>query len=227
VAEDIQWRFEMSREVLPRLQQSLEWALQRQNQRIVQALPTERRPLAERQRLVTRLAVAGLLIMVLLYLLDPAGFLRSPGMFVIAFLFVGGLVAARFLPQIRAWSRRTAGSMLTAQAARTFRSVEKQAPYTIEYRLSGDHLEARVEKLKLVRQLDLRAAARVLYTPDALFAFRRDRAAAPFRFVYTPGDDERSALLAAFARCGVTAEPIEGDVDGYVAPIATARVHRE
>src|SRR5262245_25097194 len=121
----------MSREVLPRLQQSLEWALQRQNQRIVQAMPTERRSMAERQRVVTWLAVAGLVILALLYVLDPLAFRRAPRMFVIGLLFLGALVAARFLPRIRAWSRRTAGSMLAAQAARTFRSVQKQVPYTI------------------------------------------------------------------------------------------------
>jgi hypothetical protein len=227
VADELRWRYEVTRPSLPPIEQALEWALQRQNRRIVQALPTDRISVERRARVATMISVLGLVAIGALYLLDPRAARRQPAFFVLATLvFVGGLVAARSLPRIRAWSRRVAGRMIARQAARAIAGVAKRAPYTIDYHLAGDVLDAHVVSPPLDRRLALRGVGQVLYAEHVLFVFTRKHAARPSRLLFVPGEPERAALLAAFARCDVPAEELTGAVEGYAPPIAPAIVHR-
>ena len=225
MGDALRWQFEMTRDAVGPLQQDYEWALQRQNQRFVAALPMEKRWPGGDGLVVAVIAILGLSLLGLVYLLDPTVVRRHPGWFLAGVLVFGvGLVAARYVRAIRGWSRRKAGAMLGRHAARTFGAVDRRAPYTIEYELAGDELAVRAPKLRVDRALPLRRARLVLHGRNVLFAYRRRHSVRPFRFLYVPSDAEHAALRAAFERCGATLEPVTGPVDGYTAPIPEARV---
>jgi hypothetical protein len=230
-ADELRWTFEMTAAIVPRLQERLEWALQRQNQRIVRALPTERLPIERRQRLVMIIAGAALTLVLLLLLVDPASRRRPAPLIALAIGFAAAGLAARALPRLRRWSRRYTGAMLGRQAERTFRAVAARAPYTIEYRLAGDRLGAVGTRafhdlsgaVGVDRALELGAIALVLHAPGVLFAFRRRHAARPHRVIYVSGEREADAVLAAFTAAGAEVEALTSAVEGYVAPIPEAR----
>jgi hypothetical protein len=84
-------------------------------------------------------------------------------------------------------------------------------------------VHARVERLAIVRMLELRRARLVIATPDMLLAFRHRWSFNPFRFVYVTGEAPRTAVLEACKRLGVATVQLAGPVEGYVAPLPDAR----
>ena len=216
----MRWQYEMTREAVPGLQQRYEWALQRQNARFEARLPMRRR-----QRIVGLLAGTALLLILVVYLLDPRGAARHPLLFVGApMVFSAFLIAALFMPRIHAWSRRSAGGMLERAAERVYRRIAARAPYTIDYELDAETLHARVVALRIDRRFELRRARLVLHAPGVVFLFRSRGAFNPHAFAYTPSDAEHTAVLAAVAQHGAEVEALTGPVEGYRAPIPEARV---
>ena len=216
------WTSEITRERLAALQVELEWALQRQNARFSDRMPTSRMSV-ERRRAIA-LIVFSVLALVLAYAAWTDPRVRHTMWFATGVVAAAaGFVMALFLPRLRAWSKRTAGSMLTRRAAGILAPVLRRAPYTIEYKLAGDELAADVPALKLHRTLPLAHPKLVLATPGLVIAFRDTHALNPLRVIYA-ADGDRAALLAAFAACGVACEEVSGPADGYTPPVPEARL---
>jgi hypothetical protein len=227
VADEHSWQVHLERGDIPALQTRLEWALQHQNRRLAQRFE---RAVPQRglRWLVIALSIAGLAVLGLYVLLDPRGVARNPW-FVLGYGAVFALllgVGIVFTPARKAaFSARTAGRSFARAAERMYRQVLRQVPYTIAYRLAGDTIEARAEKIRVVRHTELRRIKLVLDAETVLFAFRRRGSLNPYRFVYVPTAADREAVLAAFARHGAECVPLTGPIDGYVAPVPEARVH--
>ena len=214
------WTFEVTRDQVARLELELEWALQRQNARFSNAMPTQRMSVNARRVLVIGLSLA-IGFLSFFGMRDRDGHLgtwATVGIVFAAFTTVMGV----FLPQVRRWSKRTAGAMLTRRARRILRPVLRRAPYAIEYKLGADELVADIPALRMHRVLALGEPKRVLATPNLVVAFRRQHSQNPMRIIYV--SDQRDALLAAFRERLVVCELINGPVDGYVAPVPEARL---
>jgi hypothetical protein len=207
----LRWRFEVTRDALPALQQHLEWALQRQNQRLARAIPTGRLSIARRQRLVFLLSPIGVVAVLGLYLSDPRAAGHGPLYLLGGAFFVGTFAAGLALPAVRRWSARTAGTMIERRAARMLRTLARRAPCAIEYELDEE---------------ELRAARAALYTDSVVVLLRRLHSPAPLRVLWVATTSERQALLAALEAAGVACEEVTGAVDGYVAPVPEARARR-
>jgi hypothetical protein len=226
VADEHSWQVELERGELPALQARFEWALQHQNRRF--AGKFERAvPQRGLRGILIGVAILGLVVIGLYVALDPRAFGRDPW-FVIGYgaVFTAVLVIGIVFTPARksAFSARWSGRSFARAAERTFRPVLEQLPYTIDYRLAGDAVEARVAKLGLVRRTELAKVRLVLDGETVLFAFRRPGSFNPYRLIYVPAAADRDAVLAAFARRGAEHVVLTGPIDGYVAPVPEARV---
>jgi hypothetical protein len=217
---DLHWQFELTAERIADLTHRYEWALQHQNARFA------RKMRAWRVRAVTALGTLGCALIVLLYALQPDAIRTQPVLFGGTFaIFIAAMVIVRVTRRgERARQLRYVGSMLARTAARTYRKPGQQVPYTIDYSCDGRHVRARVERLRIDRQFELRKVHLVLHADSVAFVYRFGWSLRPMRFVYLPGAPELTALLAAFDAAGVPHERLAGPAEGYVEPIAQARV---
>ncbi len=211
------WQFEVTADKLARLQLELEWALQRQNQRFSSAMPAQRMSLGARRLLV--LGIALVLGATSLTMRGPNGHLDAWGTFGIVLAGFAAVMALS-LPRVRAWSKRTAGTMLARRARRLMRPAFRNAPYTIVYQLGSDELTA--DAAGTVRVLPLARSKRVIATPGLLVAFRRTRSLVPMWVLYI--GEQRDAEIAALRERLVACETVTGPVDGYAPAVPEARV---
>lgn len=242
MTEDHTWQYELTRDRVPELQHKLEWALQHQNRRFVDAVDriANTHPVAESMHravpLIFRLLGGlGLVLLTLVVALDPHGARRDAAWMVPAgILFVFVIAIAPHVARIRAGirerirglapGRRFTGHMLARRSEAIYRKVAAKAPYTIDYRLTADALEACAPALGIVRRLELARARRVLDGGTVLFVFRRDASVAAYRYIYLASPADHDAVVAALTRAGATVEALTGPVDGYTAPVPEARV---
>lgn len=218
--EPLRWHVEVSAEQLPELVQRLEWALQHQNKSFAARMPAAQLPDSTRRALVIALSLIGLLLLLALQLVSsgmPPGMLGF-GIAVFALLLVLGLAT----PRVRAWSRRYAGRSIARRAARNFRPLVRALPATFEYELHDDRIAVTCPSFGGLRPIAL--GPRFLVVTDrALFVFARASSQLVMRTIHVPGEAERSAVLAAFARHGSPHVMVTGPCEGYVDPLPTAR----
>lgn len=183
----------------------LERALWTQNERAY-------RRLAERMPWRPRLRVAGVLLSVFGVGLSEygwAGSRRSAEFFLASaavFAAFGLAFAAgpRFQPALRRLTRR----MVAWRARKMMVPVARRAPYTVRYALTGSSLSARVERLKISLDLDLRSVAFAVAAPDFVCAFPKPFSLRRLRVLYLPGAPERTALIDALRSCGAQVEEL-------------------
>ena len=226
MADEHSWRVHLERGDVPALQTRLEWALQHQNRRFASGFERAIPQQALRVVIIV-LSIIGLAVVGLGVVLDPRHFGHDPWAAIYAGVFILLLcVGIAFTPaRKKAFSARTAGRSFARGAERMYRAVLRQVPYDIDYRLAGVVIEARAEKIRVVRQTELGKVKLVLDCETVLFAFRRRGSFNPYRFIYVPTAADREAVLAAFARHGAERVTLTGPIDGYVAPVPEARVH--
>jgi hypothetical protein len=241
MADEHTWRFELTGDRVPELQVKLEWALQRQNRQFSDAVDrlVTTHPVAESAHRVVPwilrvLGGLGLVLLALIVALDPHGARREAWWLVPAgILFVLVIAIAPYVVQIRERirervrglgpSRRFTGAMLARRAEAIYRKVAAKTPYTIDYHLTADALEARAPALGIVRRFELRLARRVLDGGDVLFVFRRHASVAVYRYIYLASPADHDAVVAALTRAGATIAALTGPVEGYSAPVPEAR----
>lgn len=116
--------------------------------------------------------------------------------------FVCGATVFWFLPRLTtalaAWVRGRTGQ----RARRLLAPLRRQAPYTVAYAIAGGRLEARAEKLRLVRATDLRRVGAAVVTPALACLYRDPRSVWLRRVVYFAGEGARDAVVEALRAAG-------------------------
>jgi hypothetical protein len=215
------WTVEMTRERIAALQMQLEWALQYQDQRYY---AFARSPRGMRWILLVTLAM-GLAGLAFAYTrADDHGYGYAVAIGAVLGAMIN-VVIRRFRASARRESTvRRAGVRLARHAARIYAKPLSRAPYTIDYELRDATIHARITATGVDRATPLAMARRVLATPDALYLFRRRWSFFPRGFVYSGDTGARGELISELERMGTEVIPLDGAVDGYLAPVPIVRV---
>jgi len=210
----VNWRFELTPELVPRHRQQLVWALQRQDERFQSyfRVSTKRRP----PWTFVVLGVIGFTTLGLLVRADRKMLDHWIWLSLGALVFAGALVRGIRL-SVRGTNRpglvwRVTNRTIANIADRTFRKVN--ATLLIEYELTGTQLRSRVASASIDHAVDLAKIKIAIATPNSVVLFRRRFYQVPKRIIYVDGA-ERDAVLAVLSRA--TVERVDGPVEGYAA----------
>lgn len=129
-------------------------------------------------------------------------------------LFMAAFVCAAtffwFLPRITAglaaWVRGRTG-----RRARTLLGpLRRRAPCTVAYAVAAGRVEARAERLRLVRATDLRRVGAAVVTPALACLYRGRRSLWLRRVVFFAGEGAREALVGALRAAGSEVSLVDG-----------------
>ncbi len=203
------YRTDMTAELLdraaPQIAEALGWAVER-------SYEARRRLLPVLRAVGIALAVLGVVVADAAIVLAPDTRCARPRMALyygaIPFFVIAGTIFG-FLPSvtqaIRRWSRR----VLERRARRLVERVKRFAPYEVDYLVSGDRIEARVERHKLVRVTNLRRIRRAVVAPDLACLFGRGVLGGLRRVVYFPDAAAREVVCEILRGAGVEVVEVE------------------
>jgi len=212
----VNWRFELTPELVPRHRQQLVWALQRQDERL-QARFRSARSVPPWVFII--LGVFGAVALALVVASEPTHtsdwiFIALAGLlFAIAIVRGVQLTVRGNEPRKRERVWQMTNRTIASVAERTFRNVT--ATYVVEYELTGTQLRSRVASVGVDHAVDLAAIRIAIVTPNAVVLFRRRLSQVPKRIVYIDDAEQRDAVLAGLSRA--TIEHADGAVEGYAA----------
>jgi hypothetical protein len=210
----VNWRFELTPELVPRHRQQLVWAMQRQDERLQAKFRSGESRL--RPWLLIIIGVVGFVMLALVVASDP---MRSSqwvwaalGALVFTIAIVRGVQLRVRGPEPRQRIWQMTNRTIANIADRTFRKVT--ATYVVEYALTGTQLRSRVASVGIDHTVDLATIKIAIATPNSIVLFRRRFSQVPKRIIYVDGA-ERDAVLAALSRA--TIERVDGPIEGYAA----------
>lgn len=206
------WRFDLTPELVPCHRQQLVWAMQRQDARLQAQLRSVRNV---PPWVLIVVGVIGLVTLALVVTSGPTHVSDWIWTTLAALLFViaierGVRRTVRPDPRKRVWqmTNRTIANV----ADRTFRKVTGR--YRVDYELIGTRLRSRVASSGIDHVVDLAKIKIAIATPNSVVLFRRRLSQVPKRIVYVDGP-EREGVLAALTHAAI--ERVDGPLEGYAA----------